>query len=159
MTTKSKPKQGGDAKPGARALARLLAVQALYLLKMNPDATTAGVLEDFQTMAMEEGDGVPLFSEVDQELFVDLVNGVSKSAGAIRENLDLVLKGSWKYQRLEKILAAILEAGVYELMFRPDIPRPVIINEYVDVAHAFYEGKEPGFVNGILDELAKTLRA
>ena len=53
----------------------------------------------------------------------------------------------------------ILQAGVYELMFRPDIPRPVIINEYIDITHSYYEGKEPGFVNGILDELAKTLRA
>jgi len=159
MTAKAKQKKAEGLKPGARALARLLAVQALYLLKMNPDATTAGVLKDFQTMAMEEGDGVPLYSQVDQQLFTDLVNGASKSATAIRENLDQVLKGSWKYERLEKILAAILEAGVYELMYRPDIPRPVIINEYVDVAHAFYEGKEPGFVNGILDELAKTVRA
>ncbi len=126
---------------------------------MNKDATTAGVLKDFRTMALEEGDGVPLFSQVDQDFFTDLVAGVSKSAGAIRENLDKVLKGSWKYERLETVLASILEAGAYELLYRPDVPRAVIINEYVDVTHAFYEGKEPGFVNGILDELAKRLRS
>jgi N utilization substance protein B len=147
------------AKPGARALARLLAVQALYLLRMNKDATTAGVLEDLRKMSLEEGDGVPPFSRVDQDFFTDLVTGVSKSAGAIRENLDKVLTGSWKYPRLEVVLASILEAGAYELLYRPDVPRAVIINEYVDVTHAFYEGKEPGFVNGILDELAKTVRS
>ncbi len=154
----TKARNKTKAKPGARALARLLAVQALYLLRMNQDATSAGVLEDFRKMALEEGDGVPLFSQVDREFFTDLVTGVSKSAGAIRENLDKVLKGSWQYQRLEVILASILEAGAYELLYRPDVPRAVIINEYVDVTHAFYEGKEPGFVNGILDEMAKTLR-
>lgn len=153
------PKKKQIHKPGARSLARLLAVQALYLLRMNKDATTAGVLDDLRKMSPGEGDGTLPFSRADQEFFTDLVTGVSKSAGAIRENLDKVLKGSWKYQRLEMVLASIMDAGAYELLYRPDVPRAVIINEYVDVTHAFYQGKEPGFVNGILDELAKTIRS
>jgi len=146
-------------KPGARGLARLMAVQALYLLHMNKDATTAGVLQDFHTMSQEEMEGVPLITQVDAEFLSDLVTGVSKSESAIKEALEGVLTGSWSFGRLEVILRAILQAGVYELMFRPDVPRPVIINEYIDITHSYYEGKEPGFVNGILDELAKTLRA
>ena len=152
------PRKKPQAKPGARSLARLMAVQALYLLGMNKDATTAGVLEDFQKMSLEEMEGVPLIAQVDEEFFTDLVTGVSKSGGAIREALDTVLKGSWTYARLEVILRVILEAGVYELMFRPDVPRAVVINEYVEITHSYYEGNEPAFVNGILDELAKTLR-
>lgn len=148
-----------NKKPGPRALARLMAVQAIYLLHMNKDATTAGVLEDFHKMSLEEMEGVPLITQVDAEFLSDLVTGISKSGSAIKEALDKALKGSWTYDRLEIILRSILEAGVYELMYRPDVPRPVIINEYVDIAHSYYEGKEPGFVNGILDELAKTLRA
>ncbi len=152
--TKKHPK-----KPGPRALARLMAVQALYLLHMNKDATTAGVLQDFHNMSQEEMEGVPLITQVDAEFLSDLVTGVSKSESAIKEALEGVLTGSWSFGRLEVILRAILQAGVYELMFRPDVPRPVIINEYIDITHSYYEGKEPGFVNGILDELAKTLRA
>lgn len=155
--TKKHPK-----KPGPRALARLMAVQALYLLHMNKDATTASVLQDFHNMSqkdMEEMEGVPLITQVDAEFLSDLVTGVSKSESAIKEALEGVLTGSWSFGRLEVILRAILQAGVYELMFRPDVPRPVIINEYIDITHSYYEGKEPGFVNGILDELAKTLRA
>ena len=70
-------------KPGPRALARLMAVQALYLLHMNKDATTAGVLQDFHNMSQEEMEGVPLITQVDAEFLSDLVTGVSKSESAI----------------------------------------------------------------------------
>jgi N utilization substance protein B len=59
---------------------------------------------------------------------------------------------------METLVVAILRAGAYELLARPDMPTPVIINEYVDVAHAFFDQKEPGMINGILDNLAKTAR-
>ena len=145
-------------KPGARSLARLLAIQALYLLRMNKDASPEGVVEDFGKFAVGEGEPVPVTSQIDEDLFRDLVFGVSKEAAAIRGELETVLKAPWTYERLEAVMAVIVEAGAYELKFRPDIPHAVIINEYVDVTHAFYEGNEPAFVNGILDELAKRLR-
>ncbi len=152
--TREKPK-----KPSARSLARLLAVQGIYLLKMNPDATPEGIVDDFRRMSLGAGEGMPQITEVDEPLLRDILKGVFERRAEIKENLQKVLTKGWTYQRLENILAAILEGGVYELLARPDIPRPVIINEYVNVAHAFYEGDEPGFVNGILDELAKTIRA
>ena len=62
-------------------------------------------------------------------------------------------------ERLEAILRAILRAGTYELVARPDVPARVIISEYLDVAHAFFAGSEPGFANGVLDRLAHDLRA
>lgn len=154
MTKKTKGKR-----PGTRALARLLAVQALYLLRMNEDANPAGVVGDFKNLTLGNDDAVPLITQVDEELFSDLVLGVTKQTEAIRKDLDGILKAPWTYGRLEAVLASILDAGVYELKFRIDIPRPVIINEYVNITHSFYQGKEPGFVNGILDELAKRLRA
>ena len=60
--------------------------------------------------------------------------------------------------RLETILRAILRAGAYELLGRCDVPPRVVISEYLDVAHAFFAGKEPGMVNGVLDRLARVLR-
>jgi N utilization substance protein B len=56
-------------------------------------------------------------------------------------------------------MLSILRTGTYELKFRPDVPTAVIVNEYVDIAHAFFAGSEPGFVNGILDKLGKKIRA
>ncbi len=68
------------------------------------------------------------------------------------------LVDGWPLNRLEVVLRCILEAGVYELLARPDVPVRVVIAEYVDLAHAFYAGPEPGMVNGVLDTLARRLR-
>lgn len=155
---KAGPKPG-KRKGGARSLARLLAVQALYLIRMTPGATAKKVVRDMARLNMGKGEGVPLITEVDQEFFADLVNGASERRGEIKKHLEAALTGKWNYQRLEAILAAILEAGAYELMARPDVPKAVVIDEYVEIAHDFYGGGEPAFVNGILEQLAKTLRA
>ena len=64
----------------------------------------------------------------------------------------------WPLDRRESIVRAILRAGAYELIARPDVPTAVVINEYVDIAHAFYERAEASFVNGVLDKLAKAVR-
>ena len=61
--------------------------------------------------------------------------------------------------RLEALLRSVLRAGAFELLARPQTPAKVIINQYVDVAHAFFGRGEPGFVNGVLDRLAHRLRA
>lgn len=145
-------------KPAQRSLARLLAVQALYLLQMNKDATPDGIISDFSKLSLGAGEGMPLITQVDQALFMDIVNGATLRQKEIQDAITKGLTGKKTYQRLETIMQAILEAGTYELVARPDIPHPVIVNEYVNVAHAFYEGPEPGFVNGLLDGLAKNLR-
>lgn len=151
-------KETKNKQPTPRSLARLLAVQGLYLLHMNEDATPETIVDDFKKMSLGAGENMPQFSEVDQVLFADILKGGFERQDEIRDTLEGVLTKGWKYSRLETILASILEGGAYELLGRPDIPHPVIINEYVNITHAFYEGGEPGFVNGILDELAKTLR-
>jgi N utilization substance protein B len=60
--------------------------------------------------------------------------------------------------RLDKPMKAILRAGTYELLARADVPVGAVISEYVDVAKAFYERRETGFVNGLLDAIAKDVR-
>ena len=56
-------------------------------------------------------------------------------------------------------MRAILLAGAYELLHRKDVPPKVAINEYVEIAHAFYDQGEPNFVNSVLDRVARTARA
>ena len=56
-------------------------------------------------------------------------------------------------------MRAILRAGTYELLARKDVPVGTVITEYVDVAHAFFDKREAGFVNGLLDAIAKEVRA
>ena len=68
------------------------------------------------------------------------------------------LAEGWSLTRLDKAMRAILRAGTYELMARADVPAPSVVNEYVDVADAFFDAKEKGFVNGLLDAIAKDVR-
>ena len=69
------------------------------------------------------------------------------------------LASGWTLNRLDRPMKAILRAGTYELIARHDVPVGAVISEYVDVAHAFYEKRESGFVNGLLDAIAKDARA
>lgn len=145
----------------AKRLARLAAVQALYQMTLIPRSADQ-VIKEFrshpQALLQETGeDGAS--PEVDHALFGTIVSGVT--AGA--DELDGMIAGAFDSkaaaERLEIILRAILRAGVYELYHQSAIPTGVIINDYVDIAHAFFNAKEPGLVNGILDKLAKGLRA
>ncbi len=69
------------------------------------------------------------------------------------------LATGWKLDRLDATLRAILRAGAFELTRRPDVPLEVAIDEYVEIGKSFFEGPEPGVVNGVLDGIAREARA
>ena len=73
--------------------------------------------------------------------------------------VDQQLATGWRLVRVDSILRAILRAGSFELLERADVPARVVINEYINVAHAFFDEDEPKVVNGILDRIARRLRA
>ena len=142
-----------------RSVARLAAVQALYQLELNPDLDAASVIREFvgHRLGREiDGDN---YGEADAKLFGEIVEGVAAHRAPLDEAISAVLTEEWPLPRLETILRAILEAGAYELMHRQDVPPRVTISEYVGIAYAFFTGKEPGLANGVLDRLARTLRA
>jgi N utilization substance protein B len=86
------------------------------------------------------------------------VSGANARAAELDTLIAAKLGTGWSLARLDKPMKAILRAGAYELLARPDIPAASVLNEYVDVAKAFYDARETGFVNGLLDALAKDLR-
>ena len=143
-------------RPVRRSAARLAAVQALY--QMDLAQTDLGeVLEQFSTRTLgqsfEDGD----VEGADFSHLCNVVEGVVREQRVIDPKISESVAAGWSLARLESLMRAILRAGAYELMFRDDIPARAVISEYVDVAHAFYEGDEPGFVNGVLDKLARSL--
>jgi N utilization substance protein B len=99
------------------------------------------------------------YGEADPALFSDLVRGVTADRGTLDTTISSVLTEEWPLMRLDAVLRAILRAGAYELMHRPDVPPRVSISEYTAVAYAFFTGKEPGLANGVLDRLGRSLRA
>jgi N utilization substance protein B len=145
-----------------RSVARLLAVQALYQIELNRSAPgTRGVdavVGEFVKHRLGQEIEGENYGEADRSLFIDIVRGTSSRQEDLDPMLTSALSEEWPLPRLETILRAILRAGGYELLVRSDIPPRVIISEYLDVAHAFFAGKEPAMVNGVLDKLAHVLR-
>lgn len=145
-------------KGGPRTLARLAAVQALYQLEMQEEPNAGQTVAEYieHRLGKEiEGD---TYAEADAVLFKDIVSNSFVRQTELDEKIIPHLNETWPFLRIERILRAILRAGMYEIAARPDVPTPVIINEYVDIAHAFFDRKEANFVNGILDKLAKEHR-
>ena len=143
----------------ARSAARLGAVQALYQMEV-AGAPLEDVLADFASRRVGEAFEDGECGEPDQALLKDIVRGVVRGQTDIDRGVNRHLAEKWKLPRLDATVRAILRAAGYELMFRNDIPPRVVISEYVDVARAFHEGgDEPGFVNGVLDALAREKRA
>jgi len=146
------------AEIAARRAARLAAVQALYQMEVS-GATTADVLEDFRAGKLpRESDALYTEAEGDQELFKVLVEKAVERQATIDRAIARRLNKGWRLERIDAVARAILRAGAAELEQRTDIPTAVVIDEYVEIAHAFFEGPEPSFVNATLDACAKDLR-
>jgi N utilization substance protein B len=141
----------------ARAAARLAAVQALYQHEMEGTAVPA-LLHEFHNHRLGATIEDAEYAEADVDFFDDLVKGTTARSGEIDLAIEKKLAKGWTLARLDKPMKAILRAGTYELMARADVPVGATISEYVDVAHAFYERREAGFVNGLLDGIAKDVR-
>ncbi len=142
----------------SRSAARLAAVQALYQQEME-ETPVAQLLHEFHHHRLGATIEDDQYAEAEVDFFDDVVAG----ALARRDELDGLIAGKlasgWTLARLDKPMKAILRAGAYELAARPDVPAASVISEYVDVAKAFFDARESGFVNGLLDALAKDLRA
>ena len=146
------------ARPKARSAARLAAVQALYQLEME-GTVLERLLDEFHQHRLGaeiEGDQ---YAQAEVAFFDDVVKGASARRDEIDELLSTKLAEGWRLERLDKTMRQILRAGAWELMARADVPIATVITEYVDVAHAFFESREAKFVNGVLDSVAKVVRA
>ena len=151
-----------NPKSQARSTARLAAVQALYQRQMEGTKVDE-LLVEFHRHRLgeriddEDHDGEQL-AEVEVDFFNDLVRGVDARRDEIDEVVTAKLSDGWTLTRLDKTMVQILRAGTYELLARADVPTAAAINEYVDVAKAFFDDREAKFVNGILDAVAKDAR-
>ena len=147
-----------DRRARLRRVARLCAVQALYQMELTGQGASRVVKQfrDHRFGYDEEGGD---YVEADEDFFEDLLTGIVERQDEVDAQIASVIKEGWKLSRLDSTVRAILRAGGYELLAREDVPAPAAINEYVDVAHAFFEGPEPGFVNATLDAMAAKVRA
>lgn len=151
------PSPHARSRSKARAAARLAAVQALYQQEM--EATPLAVLlNEFHQHRLGATIEDVEYIDADPNFFDDLVRGVDARRAEIDAIIGGKLAADWSIERLDKPMRQILRAGTYELIARVDIPVGAVINEYLDVTDAFYDRREKGFVNGILDAIAKHAR-
>ena len=141
----------------SRSAARLAAVQALYQMEME-GTPLAQLLHEFHLHRLGATIEDVTYAPAEVGFFDDVVAGVA----ARRDEIDALIRGrlseGWSLERLDRPMRQILRAGTYELIARADVPTASVISEYVDVAKAFYDKRETGFVNGLLDAVAKTAR-
>ena len=142
----------------SRSAARLAAVQALYQMEME-GTPLAKLLHEFHEHRLGATIEDDTYAEAEIDFFDDLVAGADARRAEIDALIADRLAEGWSLERLDRPMRAILRAGAYELIARPDVPVATVINEYLDVAHAFYDKRETGFVNGLLDAIAKAARS
>jgi N utilization substance protein B len=159
MTTgKSQGRRKNGTAALARTASRTAAVQALYQMDL-AGTDLNDVIHEFTEIrfpASEDEDDI--IAGADPVFFAEILRGVLRRQRDLDPLIDQQLATGWRLVRVDSILRAILRAGVFELMERRDVPAKVVINEYINVAHAFFAEDEPKVVNGVLDRIGRQLR-
>jgi N utilization substance protein B len=140
-----------------RGAARLAAVQALYQMELSGTGVLEIVSEYENFRLGQEIDGEQ-YLKADPSWFRSIVSGVVRDQRALDPIIADSLIEGWPLSRLDATIRAILRAGVFEIIERKDVPTAVIVSEYVEIAHAFFQEDEPKLVNAVLDSVARKLR-
>ncbi|MEC7258030.1 MAG: transcription antitermination factor NusB [Pseudomonadota bacterium] len=147
----------GNQKRKMKSAARLYAVQALFQMEAAQQSTTSVVREflDHRFGATYDGDEM---AEGDADLFRDLIEQAVNHQAKIDQMTDRALVAKWPIDRIDPTLRALFRASGAEFVLAQTPPK-VVISEFVDVARAFFpDGREPKFVNAVLDHMAREAR-
>lgn len=143
----------------AKALsARLFAVQAFFQVMQNKQAVKTVYQEFVDHRFEEEVEGERLVAP-DATLFKVILYGVHERHVELDSIVSANLQKDASDRSVEPLLQAILMCGAYEILVQQDIDAPIIINDYLNVGHAFYDKNEVALINGVLDSIAKILRS
>jgi len=151
------------SKISRKSAARLAAVQAVYQMRANGQKA-ADVIGEYKIHRLGKPvDGYDMVSP-DDDLFAGIVSGVEERSDALKEVIDASLsarndaKTSHRLETLEQLLGSILLCGSFELLAHKEIDAPIVIADYLEVTHSFYEGGEPKLINGVLDRVKTSFR-
>jgi N utilization substance protein B len=154
---KSRPK----AVLNKRRAARFAAIQALYQIELGqlqPETVVAEFGQHRLGQLLEPLDQDVLSPDVDREWFRIVVLGTHAAIPRLDPEISACLAPGWTLLRCGYLMRACLRAGAFELAERSDVPVKAVINEYVELAHLFFDEADPAFVNAVLDRLAPRLR-
>jgi transcription antitermination protein NusB len=142
----------------ARTVARLAAVQALYQMELAGEGVDT-VIEEFSRHRFDGDIEGQILAEADEAWFADVVRGVVTERSAVDSAIRARLASNWKIDRLDATLRALLRSGAWELMRKPEVALEIVIDEYVELAKAFFDDAEAKFVNAALDGVARDTRS
>ena len=146
-----------------KTAARLAAVQACYMMEYG-QLPLDEVIRDFATGEIgryvisediNANEEMQEISEMDRDYFERILRGVQSNKEELEKSLALYLKEGWAFDRMDGTMRALLLCAIYELINTVDVDVKVIIQEYVDLAYAFFTKSEPRVVNALLDQVSK----
>ena len=140
-----------------RRAARLAAVQAVYEIGVT-DADADTILDNFLNQRWPRSGATDTLPPPDLRLLTTMLKGVVAAMPDLDREINAILANRRGAERIELLLRAILRVGAFELMTMETVPTKVILNEYINLAHAFFAGGEPALVNAVLDRLALRFR-
>ena len=136
----------------------MAAVQAIFQWQEGEHAPGEIIDQFLRVRRGEAGEG-GMRRDADLPLFKDVVEGAVAHKTELEQMLSGALAQDWTWERVDRLVRAILLAGAYELIHRKDVPTRVVINEYVEIDQAFYDQGEQKFVNSVLDRVARQSRS
>jgi N utilization substance protein B len=163
MTTKKKitpPPIKRQIKGSAKArrnAARLAAVQCLYQMRQN-GMNAEQVLGDYANNRLGIAEDGDIYVAADPVVLRGILTGVEERLELLVEMVGKALDPTRPLDRQEQLIQSILLCGAEELFAHPETDTALILSNYVEVAKAFYDGREPAMVNAALDALAKAIR-
>ncbi|MEQ1754350.1 MAG: transcription antitermination factor NusB [Micropepsaceae bacterium] len=159
MSDNEKPRQQRRSGGRSRSASRLAVVQALYQMEMSGQDSESAITEFIDHRMGQEIEG-DTYAEADHKYFAGIVRGVVERQEEIDRALARATGKNWHYDRIDTIMRAILRASSYEFLANASVPVRVLVNEYLNVASAFYEekGEELTFISGNLYRIAREFR-
>ena len=140
------------SKPNAKHLARSCALQSLYQWQLTGNDLN-DIEQSFTELVAEDQE----IAKINRRLFEELLHQIPARVTELDEAINPFLDRS--ADQLDPIEQVILRIGAYELLYKPELPYRVAINEGVELAKEFGAEQSHRYINGILDKLAHKVRA
>ena len=140
------------SKSGLRGVTRLYAVQVMYKSEFEQkslDKILAEAERNPETVVSEEFS----LDKIDLNFFSELMMKTKEHREEIDKFIEKNIAKNWSFDRLDRVMLALLRLGVCEIVYMSNIPPNVSFSEYIEVAKAFFKKKEVGFVNGVLNSV------
>jgi len=124
----------------SNSITRLVLVQSLYQMEI-AGTDVNEIIDSLNSRIIFDSSEDELINDINKSLFSNLINEIIEKQIIIDKEIKKLLSDDWDFNRLDKILIAILRSAFYEIIFQTNTPYKVIIDEYVEIYHSFFSWK------------------